>query len=119
MIIDKEQDNWVIRIPTQMSINEKLFLEIKFLMLAQKWYEETRFFSFAQDREKNESYQAILAMGKEILPFILKEMQNKGVLWFSALRAISGENPMKPEHKGNTEKIKQDWIAWGQKKGII
>ncbi len=119
MIIDKEENTWVIRIPTQENFNERLFLEIKFLMLTQKWYEETRLFSFAKDRENSESYQAILAMGKDILPFILKEIQKNGNLWFSALRVISGENPMLPEHKGNVEKIKQDWLQWGQKKGII
>lgn len=64
------------------------------------------------------AYVEIIAMGKQALPFIFKEMKNEPDHWFIALNLITSVNPVKKEHAGNIEAMTQDWISWAQTKGL-
>ncbi len=57
-------------------------------------------------------------MGSEVVPFILREMQSEPGLWFEALMAITGEQPVDESHAGDIEGMTADWIAWGRRNGI-
>jgi hypothetical protein len=46
-------------------------------------------------------------------------LQENGGPWFWALRALTGENPVPSEHRGNIEAMANDWLQWGQEKGLI
>jgi hypothetical protein len=59
-----------------------------------------------------DSYRAIIAMGPEVLPFIFKEMKSKVEFWFSALREITGENPVSPDRAGDIYAMNRDWLKW-------
>ncbi len=65
------------------------------------------------------AYQAIIGMGRTALPFIFEELHQRGGHWFWALRAITGENPVPPEHRGNVEAMTQDWLRWARDRGGI
>ncbi len=119
MTLLKEKENWVVQIPCEQPINEALFAELRFSLLAQKWYEETRFLSFASQREANPTYQAILAMGNTILPYLFRELEAGETAWFGALRHLTQANPVLPEHKGKHELAKQDWLQWAKEQKII
>ena len=72
------------------------------------------------DRQGDAStYQAIIGMGETALPFILDEMRQRDGHWFWALRAITGENPVPPEHRGNVEAMTQDWLQWARQRGCL
>lgn len=63
------------------------------------------------------AYQAIIGMGKPVLPMIFDELKNKGGHWFWALRAITQEDPAKDYT--DFEQAKQAWLAWGQSQGFV
>lgn len=91
----------------------------RFEMLAAQWREQAGPLSSSTDRAMLPAYQTIIGMGETALPFILEEMRNRGGHWFWALRAITGENPVPPEHRGNVEAMTEDWLQWGRERGCI
>ena len=117
--IQKEQGNYVINIPKTASFSQGFFDELKFQLLAESWKEESRFFSFANQSAQLHSYQAIIDMGISALPFIFKEMKDEPNHWFTALKTITGENPVSQEHKGNIQFMTNDWLQWAKMKNYI
>lgn len=86
----------------------------KFLRLAREWRKDTLLSSSVTQDHMHPAYLAILAMGKPALPLILEDLQENGGHWFLALRLISDENPVPPEHAGRIKQMREDWIAWGR-----
>src|SRR5713101_7003482 len=74
---------------------------LKFQLLANQWREQTRALSSDSDIVANFAYHQIMGMGERALPLIFNEMRAHGGRWFWALRAITGENPVRPEDRGN------------------
>lgn len=119
MKIEKEQQNWLIRIAFDENVNEELMTQIQFLLLAQKLQEETRFLSLKPQFQRLPTYQSIVAMGRQVLPYIFKELPQQGMLWCSILQDITQENPISPTQKGNVEATKQAWLQWAKEQAII
>jgi len=68
-----------------------------------------------------EPYQKIIAMGKPAVPLILAQLRTEGDdpdQWFWALRVITGENPVRPEHQGDFLAMANAWLAWGTKQEL-
>lgn len=67
------------------------------------------------------SYLAIIGLGKEALPFILKDLQRETNHWFTALRAISKveSSPVRSEDAGNLKKMREAWLKWGKDNGYL
>jgi hypothetical protein len=63
------------------------------------------------------AYQQIIGMGEDVIPLILWELEKTPNHWFWALRAISDEDPVKPEERGNIHKMAQSWLKWGKEHG--
>jgi hypothetical protein len=64
-------------------------------------------------------YQQIIGMGKDVLPYILEELQREPDHWFWALEAITQENPVAPEAAGRVRQMAEAWIEWGKQRGHI
>jgi hypothetical protein len=64
------------------------------------------------------AYQQIIGMGKEALPFLIRELERNPDHWFWALRAITGEDPVPAEHRGRVRLMAQDWVKWARKRGV-
>lgn len=99
--------------------------EIIFNGLAKKWREETKSQSSISRIVMHPSYLRIIGMGKEIIPYILKDLQKSPSpsYWFVALNALV-EEPLvkpeiKPEYAGNMRKIADVWIEWGFNNGFL
>jgi hypothetical protein len=63
------------------------------------------------------AYQEIIGMGEKAIPLLLAQLRSEGDQpdqWFWALRAITGENPVKPEEQGNFRKMSQAWLKWSE-----
>ncbi|MGH2386907.1 MAG: hypothetical protein ACRDIE_01790, partial [Chloroflexota bacterium] len=84
--------------------------EEEFSSLTREWSEETAFLSSTQKIAMHPAYQRIIGMGREALPLIFRDLGNRQVLWFWALRAITGTNPV-PEN-ATTEDGVQAWLQW-------
>jgi len=93
--------------------------EKKFSELAEKWREETRYLSSVRDMVLHPAYQQIIGMGREALPFLFEELKRQPDHWFWALHAITGEDPVPPEEKGNVEAMTRRWLLWGVANRLI
>jgi hypothetical protein len=84
-----------------------------------KWEEETKHLSSTTKRVMHPSYQSIIGMGPVVVPLLLRDLEKTHRLWFWALSAITGENPVNPEDAGDIRKMVRAWIDWGKRTGRI
>ena len=71
-------------------------------------------------RGNGPAYQKILAMGQPAVKLIFKQLENEGDdpdHWFWALEYLTGENPVRPENKGDMKRMRGDWLRWGLANG--
>ena len=102
----------------QMSL-VKADLRERFQHLKEDWKLQSRYLSNSAQIAMLWSYQQIIGMGSAVVPMILVELQRETDHWFWALEAITGENPVREEAAGRVEEMAQDWIDWGQRKGLF
>jgi hypothetical protein len=93
------------------------FLEPEFNELVNKWREDIGAESSLTNITGNINYLRIIALGKPVVPLILKELQRQPAPWFVALRAITGELNVGKEYTGNFKKIAEAWVNWCNKNG--
>lgn len=92
-------------------------VEIKFNELVNEWRaQRTRASSFSSANASLPAYQFIIGMGEKALPYILRELSKKDEDWYWALKAISREDPVPPEHRGKRSLMRQLWLEWGKAK---
>ena len=72
-----------------------------------------------RDRILNSNYQQIIGLGPKVIPVLIRELVNRPDHWFHALRMITQSNPAGAEDKGNYERIRAAWIAWGRANHIL
>jgi hypothetical protein len=94
-------------------------LEQRFREQAERWQRETRHLSSPTQKIMHPSYQAILGMGKEVVPFMLQDMAQNRADWFLALSYLTQENPIKREDAGKMDKMLASWLKWGNEKGLL
>jgi len=92
-------------------------LEKKFNELKRKWKEATLFSSNTHEIILNSYYQMIIGIGPKAIPIILEDMRKEPNPWFWALKAISGDDPIPEEDRGNLKKMTAHWLNWGYEKG--
>lgn len=90
---------------------------IEFNLLVAQWKQETSLFSSLDKICMHPAYQRIIGMGEKILPLIFNELERNPAHWFWALSAITGENPIQPEQRGNLRKMTQAWLDWANSHG--
>ena len=90
---------------------------IEFYNLVMTWEEETMFLSSVEKICSHPAYLRIIGMGEKAVPFIIRELEKKPAHWFWALCSITGENPVRPEQRGNLREMSNAWIEWAEKKG--
>jgi hypothetical protein len=98
---------------------ERAGLSGEFRELAAKWKEDTQFQSSPTLIAMHPSYQRIIGMGRQVLPFILHDLEATNAPWFWALKAITGEEPVRPEDRGYIDRMTRAWIAWGIRKNLV
>ena len=91
----------------------------KFTRLSNRWREETRAVSSDSDIVANFAYHQIMGMGERVLPLIFEELETHGGRWFWALRAITGENPVRPEDRGNVRRMTETWLEWARERDYV
>ena len=90
-------------------------LEQIFSGLAATWQEETGGLSLTTRRYSHWAYQAILRLGKDAIPLVLSELNNRPDWWFEALYALAKPkvNPVRP---GMTfEEAVNAWNRWASR----
>ena len=87
-------------------------LAIRFNQLSSEVIEDCMMVSSPTNIALHPSYQKIIGMGEEVLPLLLKKLDETPIFWFWALEAITGINPIPKSHRGNIPKMVKDWIKW-------
>jgi hypothetical protein len=67
----------------------------------------------------NAAYQQIIGMGRDALPFILKDLAETRSHWFWALRAITGVDPVEPQYRGHVGRMADQWLEWGHAERLL
>lgn len=110
----------------QLSLSEKSDLDhsrqqtelaTTFYQLAEQWKTETRGISSTEQLSLHPAYQQIIGMGPNVIPLLLRELENNSGRWFWVLKAISREEPVTPEQRGKTKEMIAAWLNWGREKG--
>jgi len=91
----------------------------KFLKLAAQWREDTAFCSSVLEMATTPAYQQIIGMGRSALPHIFQELSKQPDHWFWALKAITCEDPVPDEDKGNLQRMTAAWLVWGARSGYV
>ena len=92
-------------------------LEMEFRAHVSKWRKDTRHTSSINKMIAHPSYLRIIGMGRDIIPLLLKELEEHRDHWLVALNAITGEDPV-PEGSSFNDAA-ETWLAWGREKGYI
>lgn len=92
-------------------------IEEQFRALSGTWLFETRHLSSVTEISVHPAYQRIIGMGPVVVPLILRELERAPNHWFWALRAITGQDPVKAEDRGRVKKMAEAWIAWARSNG--
>lgn len=87
-------------------------LQREFDALAAQWRKETIFESSLTKISASENLQKIIDLGPSVLPYIFEDLKRNGGMWFSALRILTGVNPVHPEDVGNIQVLTQKWLKW-------
>lgn len=94
-------------------------LEERFREHASKWERDTAYLSATPMIVMHESYQSIIAMGPDVIPVLLRDLEKTHRHWFWALRHLTGQDPVLPSDRGNVGQMIKAWIKWGKSKGRI
>jgi hypothetical protein len=103
----------------QRTDSEFTTLEREFNKLAEQWRRETVSMSSSTDIVMHPAYYQIIGMGRIALPWILRELQQRGGHWFLALGAITRQNPVNPQDRGKVRKMTEAWLQWGRENGLL
>jgi hypothetical protein len=102
--------------------DERTGLEEEFHALVESWKEETGHLSSLTKAFANPKYLRIIALSKkakghELERLLLRELSSDPDHWFAALAAITGQDPVMPEH--DFDQAVNAWLRWGHSRGII
>lgn len=90
----------------------------EFRLLIDTLERECAHLSSMREFSQHPAYRQIIGMGPRALPLIIKELEERPGHWFIALREITQENPVLPEHRGIISEMTQDWLGWARDKGL-
>ena len=105
--------------PSQQALTSSADRQIaeKFQRLSDEWRSKTAYASSILEIATTPEYQQIIGMGRAVVPLILQELARSPDHWFWALKAITGEDPVPEQDRGNFEKMTGAWLAWGAANG--
>ena len=86
-------------------------LKLKFYELKEKWYNETGIYSNPNDIFSNPNYLKMIKLGKEIIPFLIENLDKHSIL-SKSLRDITGENPILDKDRLKSNSYKYYWEKW-------
>lgn len=87
--------------------------------LSAKWRDEIGCDSSLTNILGNINYLKVIALGWEAVPLMLEELKHEPAPWFTALCAITGENPVPPGSAGDFAKMAFAWLKWGREHGLL
>ena len=91
-------------------------LERRFAGLAERWWLEAGGRSISTQMMDSDAFREIVALGEQIVPLILREMEHSHMHWHLALREITGEHPESAVQPGKIDQVCGAWLDWGRQR---
>jgi hypothetical protein len=108
------------RIPNiRVIVEPKEAVGVRFYRLAADWSANTRGISSLTELVKHPSYQEIMRLGWDVVPYLLQDLQENKRFWFPALTEITKVRPFDAGDIGNSRRMTKAWIEWGRRKHLI
>jgi hypothetical protein len=92
-------------------------LEERFGRLADTWHRASAHHSSGAIRYNHPAYQAIIALGRPVVPLLLRDLERTRRHWFVALKAVTGADPVSPADAGRVARMTEAWLRWGRENG--
>jgi hypothetical protein len=92
-----------------------VLLPDRFNILVEHWKSGRNPISSVKAMSQHPAYQEIISMGSRVVPLIIQELEKNPDLWFVALHAITGVNPVPEKSRGKLMEMAQAWIDWWRK----
>jgi hypothetical protein len=89
----------------------------RFHRLAAVWRQDTEYLSSMEEAERHPAYQEIIALGPEVMPLLLRDLEENHTHWFAALEAITGARPASAAPAGNIPGLVTAWLLWAKEHG--
>jgi hypothetical protein len=103
--------------PSESSATTGSVLKRQFLDLAATWKRERGPHSSSARLAEHPAYQEIIALGPDVVPLLLHELEQEPDHWFRALHALTAANPVPAESRGNLREMAAAWLRWGRQQG--
>jgi hypothetical protein len=102
--------------------SRSLSLAASFNEQVRRWKDETAHLSSEAKAISHPSYLRIIGLAKdssghELERLLLHELETEPDLWFAALSAVTGEDPVNSEY--DFDESVEAWLRWGREKGIV
>ncbi len=91
----------------------------RFRQQAAQWKRETGHISSVRDLVAHPAYQRIIQLGWDVVPCLLTDLAQNHGFWLPALAEITGIRPFDPSDAGNNRRMREAWLQWGKRKGMI
>ena len=92
-------------------------VEDRFRRLAASWQKAVAHHSSTTVRNNHPAYREIIRLGPEVVPLLLRDLEENHTHWFSALRQITGADPIPQSAAGNIPKMAEAWLRWAKDNG--
>jgi hypothetical protein len=111
---------WSVRLPGSTSeiLIQSSSINAIFDRLLLTWKEDTAFSSSLTDILLNPAYQAIIGLGMEAVPLLLRELGREPTHLGWALASITRANPVTEQMAGDVVAQAEAWINWGRQNGF-
>ena len=93
--------------------------EKRFRELVDEWKSDTLYLSSTTALINHHAYRAIIEMGKEVVPLVLKELEANPDWWFTALEALTDSPPTLEGIEGDLEQSTRVWVEWGKSRSYL
>ena len=89
----------------------------RFRRLATAWEEAVAYQSSTTVRNNHPAYREIISLGVDVVPLLLRDLEDNHTHWFCALREITGANPIPELAAGNIPQMAEAWLRWAKDNG--
>lgn len=89
----------------------------EFQELASRWRLATEQSSDPLEKIAHPAHLRIIGLGPEVLPLVFLELAERGGLWFWALEALTGDDPV-PD-TASMKEVREAWLSYGRQHGYV
>lgn len=107
-------DNEGMKHAARMPVNRVAEL---FDTLTEQWEMDCMFSSSSTEMHMHPAYQQVIGLGPEVIPFVLRAMNDGQFHWDHALRALTRDDPVPEDSAGDMVKAQNSWMKWAQEHG--